>query len=196
MSARPFDLPATFARMWVDSSIHMMGAAADFWTGLMGAVPKRTRTSTASPWWMPPQYPQLTALSPASSWPASFAGGAWSPSWSGVMPFAGPLTGLAMPSANALFPWLPTARTAPASNPFALWQQMWLQAATPSVKVPWLPSQTPATDALWQPVTTAYRTANGHAMAAVLRTMADVVEPKPMAFNPAHYWPTTLGTRH
>jgi hypothetical protein len=33
-------------------------------------------------------------------------------------------------------------------------------------------------------------------MAAVLRTMADVVEPKPASFNPAHYWPTTLGTRH
>jgi hypothetical protein len=193
MSARPFDLPATFARIWVDSSIHMLSATTDFWAGLMSTAPKLARTSTASPWWMPPQHLQMTGLAQASSWPAAFASGAWAPTWPGVMP----LTNLVTPPTNALFPWLPTARTAPASNPFALWQQMWLRAAAPSAAAPWLPpSETPATDALWQPVTSAYRTANGHAMAAVLRTMADVVEPKPAAFNPAHYWPTTLGTRH
>jgi hypothetical protein len=193
MSARPLDLPATFARLWVDSSIHMLSATNDFWTGLMGAASNPTRTSTASPWWMPPQHSPLAALAQVSSWPAAFPTSTWGvPSSPGVMP----LTGLGMPQANALFPWLPTAHTARPSNPFALWQQMWLQGAIPSAKAPWLVSETPAADALWKPVETAYRTANGHAMAAVLRTLADVVEPKPTAFNPAQYWPTTLGTRH
>jgi hypothetical protein len=93
-------------------------------------------------------------------------------------------------------PWLPAARTASAGNPFAFWQQMWLNAATTEARAPWPADDASVGGALWQPVAAAYRTANGHAMAAVLRTMADVVEPKGHSFTPAHYWPSTLGTRH
>jgi hypothetical protein len=54
----------------------------------------------------------------------------------------------------------------------------------------------PAVPAPWQPVATAYRSANGHAMAAVLRTMADVVEPKHSTMDLASFWLNPLGTRH
>ena len=101
----------------------------------------------------------------------------------------------ALPGAGPFLPWLPAADKASAGNPFALWQQMWLNAAMPEARAPWQADNAVA-NGLWQPVATAYRTANGHAMAAVLRTMADVVEPKSHGFAGAHYWPGTLGTRH
>lgn len=196
MNTNAFALPATFAQLWVDGSVQIMRASTDFWAGLMSAAPKRTRTSTTSPWWMPPQHPQLAALAQASSWPSAFASGAWGPTWPGAMPLFGPLTSLAAYGANPLFPWLSPSRPAPSPNPFMLWGQMWLEAASPSVHWPLSSTRMQASEALWAPAATVYRTANGHAMAAVLRTMADAVEPKPAAFNPAHYWPTTLGTRH
>jgi hypothetical protein len=88
---------------------------------------------------------------------------------------------------------LPTAST---SNPFAIWQQMWLEAAASPLGLPHQATAAPARTEIWQPLAAAYRTANGHAMAAVLRTMADVVEPKPSSLTPALYWPASLGTRH
>ena len=92
---------------------------------------------------------------------------------------------------------LPTAPAGTLGNPFAFWQKMWLDAATPAAPQAWpAPADTPVAEQLWQPVAAAYRTANGHAMAAVLRTMADVVEPKPQGFSPPSYWPGTFGTRH
>jgi len=189
MSASPFDFQAGFARLWVDTSVQMMRTTANLWmSALQSPGSARSPLSTASPWWMPPQRQHAET---APLWPAHLAS-AWMPSW--PQPLA--LPSFAAPTANPFLPWLPSLPSSTAGNPFALWQQMWLQAAAPSLKAPWLPSQTPATDALWQPAAAVYRTANGHAMAAVLRTMADVVEPKPAAFNPAHYWPTTLGTRH
>jgi len=192
MSARPFDLPTTFASIWIDSTIQMMRATAELWTGLLNTAPQRSVTSTASPWWMPPQQPRAVAT--AVPWPAAFAAGAWMPPWPQAMPF---LPIAAAPAANPFLPWLPAARTANTFDPIALWQQMWLDAAMPAVYRPvQTVSEVPAVDELWQPIAAVYRTANGHSMAAVLRTMADVVEPKPQGLAPAHYWPNTLGTRH
>jgi hypothetical protein len=91
---------------------------------------------------------------------------------------------------------LSTERTSSGSDPFALWQQIWLQAAAPSFPWPWQAGEAPVAGDPWQPIAAAYRTANGHAVAAVLRTMADAVEPRPRGPGPAHYWPNTLGTRH
>ncbi|MBN9279284.1 MAG: hypothetical protein J0I57_16875 [Hyphomicrobium sp.] len=180
MSARPFDIPAAFARMWVDSSLQMMRATTELWTSLLDNAPARTSTSTASPWWMAPQ--QSRSIAPFGVWPAYWPQATVLP----AMPLA----------SDALFPWLPKTQTA-AGNPFAVWQQMWLQAAVQPAQWPWQPAaQAATTPDVWQPIATAYRTANGHAMAAVLRTMADVVEPKPRVLTPADYWPLPLGTRH
>ena len=191
MSARPFDLPAAFARMWVDGSIQMMRATTELWTNLLDTTPQRSASSTVSPWWMPPQEPRQTALA-APVWPAAFAPGARAASW----PQSVALPAFSAPTANAFFPWLANLQTASASNPFAAWQQAWLQASAPSMNWPWEAAQPPAATDAWHPIATAYRSANGHAMAAVLRTMADVVEPKRSAFTPADFWPTMLGTRH
>jgi hypothetical protein len=190
MHARPLDLPAAFARIWVDSSIQMMRATAELWTGLLSPIPARSTSSTASPWWMPPQQPRVTV--DAAPWPAAFAAGAWVPPWPQTLP----LSATAALGANPFLPWLSVERTTSGSNPFALWQQMWLEAAAPSVRRTWHASDAPVASDLWQPIAAAYRTANGHAMAAVLRTMANVVEPNPRGFSPAQYWPNTLGTRH
>ncbi|MFN3743826.1 MAG: hypothetical protein ACK4TL_03890 [Hyphomicrobiaceae bacterium] len=188
MHARPLDLPAAFARIWIDSSIQMMRATAELWSGLLSPAPARSVSSTASPWWMPPQQPRATVDVPR--WPAALAVGAWVPLWPQTLP----LSGLA--GASPFLPWLPAERTASGSNPFALWQQLWLEAATPSLPRPWQAGAAPVAGDMWQPIAAAYRTANGHAMAAMLRTMADVVEPRPAGTGPAHYWPRTLGTRH
>lgn len=192
MIARPFEFPATMARFWVDSSIQMMRTTSDLWAGfLLPAGRSRLTSSTASPWWMPPQGSNAPAS--AAYWPATMGAGAWMPTWSNALS----MSPGAMPGANPFLAWLPTAGAASTSNPFALWQQIWLNAAAPAVNSPWPAAVAPAAvDPLWQPVAAAYRTANGHAMAAVLRTMADVVEPKPQGHSPAHYWPNTLGTRH
>ncbi len=190
MSAQPFDLPAAFARMWVDGSIQMMRATTELWTNLLDTAPRRSTSSTASPWWMPPQEPRQTALA-ATVWPAAFAPGAWAASWPQSMMPAFP-----SPTAGAFLPWFANLGTAPTSNPFFALQQAWLQASAPPMRWPWQPAEPPATTEVWHPIATAYRTANGHAMAAILRTMADVVEPKSNGFTPGHYWPTTLGTRH
>ena len=179
MSTNAF-LPMTFAQLWVDSSTQLVRATAEFWSGVLGTPPARKLTSTASPWWMPPQSLQTTA-NPAL-WPASMAN---------LMPWRAP-TG----TANPLLPWLPAQPTASTGNPFALWQQMWLDAAVPMAQRALVGNSSPAMPPLWQPFAAAYRTASGHAAAAVLRTMADVVEPQPQGFAPAPYWPTTLGTRH
>jgi len=95
------------------------------------------------------------------------------------------------------FSWPMGLPSASNGNPFAPWQQMWLQAATPQLAWPWQTAAEPRTPAdVWQPFAVAYRTANGHAMAAILRTMADVVQPKPQSFSPAQFWPSALPTRH
>ncbi len=187
MSTNAF-LPMTFAQLWVDSSTQLVRATAEFWSGVLGTTPARKLTSTASPWWMPPQSLQATA-DPAL-WPASMAAN-WMPNW------PHPLSGrTSAGAANPFLPWLPTQPATSASNPFVLLQQMWLEAAAPMAQRTWTGNSSPAVPPLWQPFAAAYRTANGHATAAVLRTMADVVEPKPQGFAPAHYWPTTLGTQH
>lgn len=189
MSASPFDLPVTFTRIWLDSSIQMMRATAELWTGFMSSAPSRSATSTASPWWMPPQQP-LAAN--AALWPAAFAGSAWGSPW---------LQTPTLPAASAaglssLFPWLPAERAATGTNPLALWQQMWLEAASPATHRSSQAAEAPMASDIWQPIAAVYRTANGHAMAAVLRTMADVVEPRSHGFTPQHYWPTMPGARH
>lgn len=181
MNTNAFALPMAFAQLWVDSSTQLVRATAEFWSGALATGSARKLTSTASPWWMPPQSVQATANS--SLWPASMAA-QWMPGWP-------PATERA---ANPFLPWLPTKSAPPAGNPFALWQQMWLEAAAPMAQRAWAGNGSPAIPPLWQPFAAAYRTANGHATAAVLRTMADVVEPKSQSFTP--YWPTTLGTRH
>ena len=186
MTANTFVLPVTFAQFWVENSIQLMRATGEFWSGVLASPPPSRRTSTASPWWMPPQ--QTRPAAGPALWPSAF--GLWTPSWSQAM------SALPIPGTTPFLPWLPTGQTATAANPFALWQQMWLKAATPEARAPWSAGNASVANDLWQPVAAAYRTANGHAMAAVLRTMADVVEPKSQGFTPAHYWPGTLGTRH
>lgn len=187
MSALSVDFPVALTRLWIDNSIQVMKTASDFWAGLL-LPPLRapSPSSTVSPWWMPPQ--QSRAQVGIAPWTAAF--GIWMPGWRQTMALP------TAPGASPFLPWLPAARTASASNPFALWQQMWLDAAIPEVYAPWPADNASVASSLWRPVAAAYRTANGHAMAAVLRTMADVVEPKPQGFMPAHYWPSTLGTRH
>lgn len=188
MNALSIDFPAFLTRLWIDNSIQIMKATTDLWSGLLvPTVRERSASSTTSPWWMPPQ--QMRAQADISPWSAAF--GVWMPGLRQAMtlPMA---TG-----ANSFLPWLPAARTASAGNPFALWEQMWLNATAPEAHAPWSAANaSPVADGLWQPVAAAYRTASGHAMATVLRTMADVVEPKAQVFMPAHYWPSTLGTRH
>lgn len=187
MNALSVDFPAALARMWVDNSIQIMKATTDLWAGLLlPPARERSPTSTASPWWMPPQQGRTSAN--AALWPAAF--GLWMSGWRQTM------ASTAVPGASPFLPWLPAARTGSASNPFAVWQQVWLDAATPAHPAPWPAANASVASDLWQPVAAAYRTANGHAMAAVLRTMADVVEPRSQGFAPAHYWPSTLGTRH
>ncbi len=189
MSARSLDFPAAFARMWVDSSLQMLRATTELWTSLLDPAPSRPSSSTASPWWMPPQQPLLTAPAAPAPWPPAFAAGAWAAPWTQAM-------ALPSPAANTYFPWLTSLGAASGANPFAAWQQMWLQSAVPAVRLPWQPAETATTPDVWQPIATAYRTANGHAMAAVLRTMANVVEPSPSPLTPAYFWPAMLGTRH
>ncbi len=191
MIARSFELPATMARFWVDSSLQMMRSTSDLWAGfLLPTARSRSASSTASPWWMPPQASNAPAT--PACWPATMTAGAWMPAWSNALA----MSPGAMPVANPFLAWLPTVGAASTNNPFALWQQIWLNGAAPAVNRSWPAAVTPAAvDPLWQPVAAAYRTANGHAMAAVLRTMADVVEPKPQV-TAAQYWPNTLGTRH
>jgi hypothetical protein len=187
MSTPSIDFPAALARMWVDNSLQMMKATSDLWTGLL--LPKareRALSSTASPWWMPPQNGRASA--DFTSWPMPYSG--WMPDWRQAMALT------AVPGIGSFSPWLPSGPMASPSNPFAFWQRMWLDAAAPAAPAPWPADNASAVNGLWQPVAAAYRTANGHAMAAVLRTMADVVEPKAGGFTPAHYWPSTLGTRH
>ncbi len=184
MTANTLVLPVTLAQFWVENSIQLMRATGEFWSGVLGSHPARS-TSTASPWWMPPQ--QTRPAAGPTLWPSTF--GIWTPPWSQAM------AGLPIPGTGPFLPWLPTGQTASTGNPFAFWQ-MWLDATAPETRAPWSPGNTSVANDFWQPVATAYRTANGHAMAAVLRTMADVVEPKAQGFTPAHYWPGTLGTRH
>lgn len=187
MTTISLDFPAALARVWVDNSIQIMKTTTDLWVGLLlPSASERTLSSTASPWWMPPQ--QTCAPPSAPFWPAAF--GPWMPGWPQAM--ARPTTS----GADSFLPWLPSTRTASTGNPFALWQQMWFNVTAPAIQAPWSSDSAPVANELWQPVATVYRTANGHAMAAVLRTMADVVEPKTQGFTPAHYWPSTLGSRH
>jgi hypothetical protein len=192
MNASTFQLPLTLTHLWLENSIQVLRVTSELWGSLLNVTGARPVTSTASPWWMPPQQPRVTAS--AGLWPTAFAAGAWVPPWPQAMAFP-PIA--AAPGANPFLPWLPTERTANTFDPITLWQQMWLDATVPAVYRPaQTVSEVPVIDELWQPIAAAYRTANGHAMAAVLRTMADVVEPKPQGFAPAHYWPNTLGTRH
>ena len=176
----------------MDGSVQMMNATTQFWgqvlrTELNGRP--QSFTSTAAPWWKVPE--------PARASAPAMAG----------LPFMSPAEWM---------PWLkPTATTAPAAfNPVELWQRMWLPttpfaafgfgtsmapglwpaAAAPSW--PWQPAEQPQVMDPWQPVATAYRTANGHAMAAVLRTMAHVVEPKPHTPTMTDFWPNPFITRH
>lgn len=187
MTTNTLVFPLTLAQLWVDSSLQLLRATGEFWSGVVASGSVRRTTSTASPWWMAPQ-PERSPASPYF-WPAA-AFDAWTPGWhqSMTVPMA--------PGASAFLPWLPAARAASSASPFTFWQQMWLDATAPEAHAPWPTNNASVAVDLWQPVAAAYRTANGHAMAAVLRTMADVVEPKPQGFTPAHFWPSTLGTRH
>lgn len=177
MSAHPYELPAAFARLWIDSSVQMMRVTTDLWAGLLAPAQARRSSSTASPWWMPPQA-------------SGFAAAAWPPAMT--------LPALPSVTANPFLAWPTNVPAVANGSPFAFWQQMWLQAAAPSLPWPYQAAAAPTTPsaAVWQPFAAAYRTANGHAIAAVLRTMADVVEPKPNFLTPAQFWPAGFGTRH
>lgn len=190
----PFDLPTSFATLWMDSSVQMMRAASSFWSGTLAAetspAPGRSLTSTAAPWWKAPDAP--TALDPV----------AWTALWFPAAVSHRPAPVAANPFIAAWAPWLPTV-TAPApTSPIEFWQRAWMQnmpqlaAFGTSLAGPASIAALPAVPAPWQPVATAYRSANGHAMAAVLRTMADVVEPRRDPMDLTHFWFNALGTRH
>jgi hypothetical protein len=187
-------MPTTLAQLWIDSSVQMMRASSAFWTGSLGgeaaSAPSRGLTSTAAPWWKAPE---------ASSTPDPMA---WAALWFPAAAAPRPSPAAANPFMAAWAPWLP-AQAAPASlGPMELWQRAWLQnmpqfsALGTSFASPSPMAALPAVPAPWQPVATAYRSANGHAMAAVLRTMADVVEPKHSTMDLASFWLNPLGTRH
>jgi len=189
----PFDLPTTFATLWMDSSVQMMRAAGAFWGGGLGSeaesasAPGRSLTSTAAPWWKAPE--TSSTLDPA----------AWAALWFPTAAARRPSTAHANPWMAAWTPWLP-AQAAPAPlGPMELWQRAWLQSMPQlaSLGAPFAgPASVAAVPAPWQPVATAYRSANGHAMAAVLRTIADVVEPKHSTLDLTNFWLNPLGTRH
>lgn len=177
----PFELPASFARVWMDGSVQMMRATSEFWGQILGAQPAarpRSLTSTASPWWMAPQSaPTPTLPGLPFMWPAELMQTPWSS--------------------------LTAATTPQPQNPVELWQQMWLQAAplaalggamAPGL---WKAAEPAPPVDPWPPVATVYRTASGHAMAAVLRTMAAAVEPQPRTPMLTDFWPYSLATtRH
>jgi hypothetical protein len=196
----PFELPTTFASLWIDSSVQILRATSAFWGATLsptvggGAAPapNRSLTSTAAPWWKAPETP--IAMDAA----------AWANLW---LPAATPQRSspaTTNPFMAAWAPWLPAqAALAPApSGPMEFWQRAWLQNMPQLAPFgaafagPAAFTAMPAVPAPWQPVATAYRSANGHAMAAVLRTMADVVEPKRGTTDLTNFWFNPLGTRH
>jgi hypothetical protein len=207
----PFALSSSLTQFWLDSSVLALRSAAEFWNGILSTDARIgqivTRTSTAAPWWKAAE-PSQTPLN----------GFAWASMWT---PAAAPRNVTPDPMqfwAAAWAPWLPRSTPAAPStlNAMEFWQQPWLQNmpqlaalaasfARPSAfgsawPATW-PSMAPAAvtapvPAAWEPIMAAYRTANGHAMAAVLRTFADVVEPKPRQPNFADFWVNPLATRH
>lgn len=191
-------MPTTLAQFWIDSSVQMMRASSAFWASSLGGetagAPSRSLTSTAAPWWKAPE--TSSTLDPV----------AWTALWFPATAAQRPSPAAANPFMAAWAPWLP-AQAAPAPlSPMELWQRAWMQnmpqfaslGATlgASLAGPAGVATVPAVPAVWQPVATAYRSANGHAMAAVLRTMADVVEPKHSTMDLASFWLNPLGTRH
>jgi hypothetical protein len=194
----PFDLPTTLASLWIDSSVQMLRASSAFWGSAFGGQAAgalgRSLTSTATPWWKVPEAPSSPD---AMAWAALWfpAGAAQRPSATAANPWMAAWT-----------PWLP-AQAAPAPlGPMEVWQRAWLQnlpqlaalgaSLGASFAGPAGVATVSAVPAPWQPVATAYRSANGHAMAAVLRTIADVVEPKRTTPDLAQLWLNPLGTRH
>jgi hypothetical protein len=196
----PFDLPTTFAQLWIDTSVQMLRATSDFWSGAVGrsmggeVVPGRRPTSTAMPWWKAPETP--STLDPAE----------WAAIWFPAAATQRPSSVATNPFMAAWAPWLPAQAASAPLGPMEFWQRAWLQnmpqfASLGATLGASFASQTaiaanPAIPASWQPVATAYRSANGHAMAAVLRTIADVVEPRRIAPDLAGFWLNPLGTRH
>lgn len=190
----PFDLPASFARVWMDNSAQMMRATTAFWGQVLGTesqIAPHSPSSTASPWWKAPETSRAAAFdTSAFMWPADWMAMSWPAQMSG--------------------------RATLAQNPVEFWQRMWLQtpsfpafgfgaamqpnlwaaATTLTPSLPWQPAEPVRANDPWQPVATAYRTANGHAMAAILRTMATVVEPKPAVPSLSDFWPNPFVTRH
>jgi hypothetical protein len=189
----PFDMSTTLAQFWIDSSVQMMQASSAFWAKSLGGeatvAPSRSLMSTAAPWWKAPE---------TSSTPDPMA---WAAMW---FPAAAqrPSSSMANPLMAAWAPWLPTQAAPAPLGPMEMWQRAWLQnmpqiASLGAAFAPPSPmAALPPVPAPWQPVATAYRSANGHAMAAVLRTMADVVEPKHSTMDLASFWLNPLGTRH
>lgn len=195
----PFDLPATFAHLWIESSVQILRATSAFWdNSLRGQVenaPGRGLTSTAAPWWKAPD--TSSTLDPVT----------WAALWFPAAPAQRPSPALTNPFMAAWTPWLPAPVTPAPPSPMEFWQRAWLQNMPnfASLGASWgAPFANPlataairAVPAPWQPVATAYRSANGHVMAAVLRTMADAVEPR-RATTPdfTGFWLNPLGTRH
>ncbi len=183
----PFDLPTTFANLWLDSSVQMFKATSAFWGGSIAgeasSAPARSLTSTATPWWKAPETP--STLDPV----------AWAALWFPAAAAQRPSPVTSNPFMAAWAPWLPAQATPAPLGPMEFWQRAWLQNM-PQLAPFASPAAIPAVPAPWQPVATAYRSANGHAMAAVLRTMADVVEPKHSTMDLASFWLNPLGTRH
>lgn len=206
-----FDLPTNLASLWIDSSVQMMRAASAFWNGALGGAPvdtpRRSLTSTASPWWKLPEPP--SSYQPMAAWAAMWfpagatasstyqaPGNPWMAAWAPMFP-ASPERSLG-PIEMWQRAWLQSlpqlaalgASFARPAGAASLWPGLW-PAAAPATALP------PPVPAVWHPVAAAYRTANGHAMAAVLRTMADVVEPKPRTVDMPNLWLNPLATtRH
>jgi hypothetical protein len=185
--------------LWIDSSVQMLRATSAFWDnslrGPAERVPVRGLTSTAAPWWKAPE--ARSSLDPV----------AWAALWFPAAAAQRPSPVTTNPFMAAWTPWLPVQAAPAPLGPMEFWQRAWLQNLPQLTSLgasfgapfasPMATTAMPTVPAPWQPVATAYRSANGHAMAAVLRTMADVVEPRRTAAPDfTGFWLNPLGTRH
>lgn len=178
------EFPMNAFRQWLDASAAMVATSMAMLEQVGRAGPlteqrqvfTRPAASTAMPWWMAPASPAATAPSPMPMF------GSWPFPQGGAMPTV--LTSsMPSPVTAAMGLWFGPA----ASLGAAMMPQLPL--------APWLAP--PARDAgVFEPFAAAYRTASGHATAAMFRAMADAVDPTPRAPT-LPFWPFMVpGTRH
>lgn len=176
----PLEMQAAALKTWFDVGASMMQMATQVWAPQSSMA--RAPVSTLTPWWMPPQ--TLSMAAPTAM--MTFPGGLFDPrTW---MPSAQHATGLgalgpwAMPApawSTLMGPWAqwaalmaPMAAPAPAAsaNPFAMFWPLGTWFGAPAAS---------AAPSPWTDPFAAYRSASGHATAAIVRAMSPPAPPKP-----------------